>query len=109
MVIADKDLTNRVVKDTPPLEGKMRFGNTAFRNFCQKIYPINKSFALSLLSKINIEGFKNSLKKLEEEGKSLGFSSNEVEEVITEELKTYLDECYGNEVFYFIKRRLIDF
>jgi hypothetical protein len=80
----------------------MRFGNTAFRNFCQKIYPINKSFVTKLLNNISLEAFKKSLKQMEQEGQSLGFSSNEVEEVITEELKTYLDECFGNEVTFMI-------
>lgn len=83
----------------------MRFGNTAFRSFCSQMYPINKAFVTDLLKNISLEEFKKSLIKMEKEGHSLGFSSNEVEEVITDELKTYLDECFGNEVrlilFYF--------
>jgi hypothetical protein len=88
----------RVVKETPPLEGKMRFGNTAFRDFCKKIYPVNKAFVEKLLKEISLNAFKESLQKMEEQGQSLGFASKDVDEVILEELKTYLDECYGNEV-----------
>lgn len=93
-------LTFRVVKDTPPLEGKMRFGNTAFRQFCSKIYPVNKAFVKKLVTRISLEGFKRSLKKMEEQGQILSFPSSEVDEVIKEELTTYLDECFGNEVNY---------
>ena len=78
----------------------MRFGNTAFRNFCQKMYPINKSFVEKLLTNISLDAFKKMLVQMEKEGKQLGFQSSEVEEVITQELKTYLDECFGNEVHY---------
>lgn len=76
----------------------MRFGNTAFRSFCQKIYPVNKAFVTSLLKNISLDEFKKNLQKMEEQGRDLGFASNEVEEVIIIELQTYLDECYGNEV-----------
>ena len=76
----------------------MRFGNTAFREFCKKMYPINQAFVAKLLKTISLESFKTSLKKMEEQGQVLSFSSDKVEEVITHELQTYLDECYGNEV-----------
>ena len=76
----------------------MRFGNTAFRLFCSKIYPINKAFVTDLVKNIALNDFKKNLKKMEELGQCLSFPSDEVEEVIIEELKTYLDECFGNEV-----------
>lgn len=76
----------------------MRFGNTAFRGFCQKVYPINKAFVAGLLKSISLEEFKKSLQAMEEQGRDLGFASSQVEEVITVELATYLDECFGNEV-----------
>lgn len=34
--------------DIPPKEGKMWFGNAAFKDFYDRILPLNNSFVLSL-------------------------------------------------------------
>ena len=64
----------QVLKDTPPKEGKMRFGNLAFKEFHAKLVDVNKDFSERLV-------------------KSLG-----ADPIYSIELATYLNESYGNEV-----------
>lgn len=63
-----------ILQETPAKEGKMRFGNLAFKDFHAKLVTLNREFAKTL-------------------AKSLGADSK-----CSIELATYLDESYGNEV-----------
>ena len=92
-----KDLKN-LLKNTPPEEGKMRFGNTAFRKFCIGLYEVNKHFVNKLMKVIPLTAFKSMIQEMESKGEIFKIKSEEVEEAVTEELKTYLDESFGNEV-----------
>ena len=69
-----QDEVRQALAETPPKEGKNRFGNIAFKDFHEKLTKINLSFVEKLLSVWNID-----MK-------------------YQRELATYLDECYGNEV-----------
>jgi serine/threonine-protein phosphatase 2A activator len=60
------------LKETPPLEGKMRFGNLAFRDFYKKLVLVNTEFVDKLL-------------------KHYELTAN-----YAPEFKVYLDEAYGD-------------
>lgn len=62
-----------MLKDTPPIEGKMRFGNIAFKDFHSKMNEVNHKFALEILKHFGQE------------------------EKYAIELETYLNDCYGDE------------
>ncbi len=64
----------KVLQDTPPLEGKMRFGNLAFRDFHPKMNDLNLSFVEGLLKSWKID---------------LKF---------TAELVIYLNDSYGDQM-----------
>ena len=80
----------------------MRFGNSAFRTFCKKMYPINRKLSTDIADKLDLVALKKNVEELKNQNKQIDFVSDEIREVVIEELSTYLDESFGNEVNIYI-------
>lgn len=61
-----------ILQQVPPKEGKMRFGNTAFKEFHSKVCDLNEKFVDKLLTFLKVE------------------------KTCALELSTYLNESYGD-------------
>lgn len=78
----------------------MRFGNSAFRTFCMQMYKVNRQLATEITNQLNLTDLKQMVDDLKVKNEEVHFSSDNIREVVIEELTTYLDESYGNEVWF---------